>query len=52
MRGDFLIISSKMRMALANVPEVYLTVTRGILGESAKKNSQMRCISARAKGER
>ena len=32
-------ISSKMRMALANVPEDCLMASRGILGESTKKNS-------------
>ena len=49
LRKDFLEISSKKRIALANVPEDCLTASRGFLEERTKKIPQARVILAQPK---
>ena len=52
MRRDFAKISREIRTAQPHVPEVYLTVTRGISRERTQKNPHARLQIAHACGER
>ena len=52
MREDFAKISREIRTAQPYVPEVYLTVTRGISRERTQKIPQARRFSARGEAER
>ena len=52
MREDFAKISREIRTAKPHVPEVYLTVTRGISPERTQKIPQSRHVSARGEAER
>ena len=52
MREDFAKISREIRTAQPHVPEVYLTVTRGISRERTQKIPQTRLPIAHARGER
>ncbi len=52
MRRDFAKISWEIRTAQPHVPEVYLTVTRGISRERTQKIPQSRHVSARGEAER
>ena len=52
MREDFARISREIRTAQPHVPEVYLTVTRGISRERTQKIPQARLQIARGEAER
>ena len=52
MREDFAKISREIRTAQPHVPEVYLTVTRGISPERTQKIPQARLQIARGEAER
>ena len=52
MRRDFAKISREIRTAQPHVPEVYLTVTRGISRERTQKIPQTRLQIARGEAER
>ena len=52
MRRDFAKISREIRTAKPHIPEVYLTVTRGISRERTQKIPQARLQIARGEAER